>query len=107
MNEILLSKSLKLVSFILLRIPRTYAAVQRQLANIQMYPALSVEIRAVASDVEVPCDSNACLISAHAAMTELSTIRPNEKSAMEVTEPPNHNTSPYAIRMIVRFLKIV
>ncbi len=36
-------------------------------------------------------------------MIELSTIRPNEKSAMEVTEPPNHSTSPYAIRMIVRF----
>jgi hypothetical protein len=72
-----------------------------------MYPAFSVDIRAVASEVEVPCDSNACLISAHAAMTELSTIKPNEKSAMDVTEPPNHNTSPYAIKIIVKFLKIV
>lgn len=40
-------------------------------------------------------------------MTELITIRPNEKRAMEVTEPPNHSTSPYAINMMVRFLKIV
>ena len=40
-------------------------------------------------------------------MTELRTIRPKEKSAIPVTEPPNHSTSPYAIRMIVRFLNIV
>lgn len=40
-------------------------------------------------------------------MTELRTMRPKENSAIPVTEPPNHNTSPYAIRMIVRFLKIV
>ena len=87
--------------------PRTYAAVQRQLANIQMYPALSVEILAVVSECDVPWASNACLISAHAAMTELSTMRPNEKRAMDVTEPPNHRTSPYAIKIIVRFLKMV
>jgi hypothetical protein len=103
----ILSKSLKLVNLILLRIPSTYAAVQRQLANIQMYPALRVEIRAVASELEVPCASNACLISAHAAMTELSTIRPKEKRAIEVTDPPNQSTSPYAIKMMVKFLKIV
>lgn len=40
-------------------------------------------------------------------MTELSTIKPKEKRDMPVTEPPNHSTSPYAIRMIVKFLKIV
>jgi hypothetical protein len=40
-------------------------------------------------------------------MTELKTIRPKEKRAMEVTVPPNQRTSPYAIRMIVRFLKMV
>ncbi len=40
-------------------------------------------------------------------MTELSTIRPKENSAIDVTEPPNHNTSPYAIKMMVKFLKIV
>lgn len=46
-------------------------------------------------------------MSAQAAMTELSTIRPKENRAMEDTAPPNHNTSPYAIRIIVKFLKIV
>lgn len=40
-------------------------------------------------------------------MTELRTIRPKENNAIPVTEPPNHSTSPYAIRMIVRFLNIV
>ena len=40
-------------------------------------------------------------------MTELSTINPKEKRAMPVTEPPNHRTSPYAIKMMVKFLKIV
>ena len=40
-------------------------------------------------------------------MTELKTMRPKEKSAMGVTEPPNQSTSPYAIRMMVRFLKMV
>jgi hypothetical protein len=38
---------------------------------------------------------------------ELMTISPKEKRAMGVTEPPNQSTSPYAIKMIVRFLKIV
>ncbi len=46
-------------------------------------------------------------MSAQAAITELMTINPNENKAMPVTEPPNHRTSPYAIRMIVRFLKMV
>jgi len=40
-------------------------------------------------------------------MREDRTIRPKEKSAMPVTVPPNHSTSPYAIKMIVKFLKIV
>lgn len=40
-------------------------------------------------------------------MTELSTIKPNENKAIDDTDPPNHNTSPYAINMIVKFLKIV
>lgn len=40
-------------------------------------------------------------------MTELKTIRPNENNDIEDTDPPNHNTSPYAMRMIVKFLKIV
>jgi hypothetical protein len=49
----------------------------------------------------------ACLISAQAATTDESTIRPKEKRAIPVTEPPNQRTSPYAIKMIVKFLKIV
>lgn len=40
-------------------------------------------------------------------MTELRTIKPKENSAIPVTEPPNHKTSPYAISIIVRFLKMV
>lgn len=40
-------------------------------------------------------------------MIELKTINPNEKRAIPVTEPPNHKTSPYAMRMIVKFLNIV
>jgi hypothetical protein len=46
-------------------------------------------------------------ISAHAAITELPTMRAKEASVRPVTDPPNHRTSPYAIRMIVRFLKIL
>jgi len=46
-------------------------------------------------------------MSAQAAMTELKTINPKEKRAMGVTAPPNQRTSPYAIRIMVRFLKMV
>ena len=49
----------------------------------------------------------ACLISAHAATTDDSTISPKENSVMRVTVPPNHSTSPYAVMMMVRFLKMV
>lgn len=31
----------------------------------------------------------------------------NDPKAMVVTLPPNHKTSPYAIKIIVKFLKIV
>ena len=48
-EENVLSKSLKLVNFIRFRIPRTYVEVQKQLTNIHMYPAFSVEILADAS----------------------------------------------------------
>jgi hypothetical protein len=61
----------------------------------------------VAASVASPMPLRACWISAQAAMMELKTIRPNEKRAMGVTEPPNQSTSPYAIRMMVRFLKMV
>jgi hypothetical protein len=46
-------------------------------------------------------------MSAQAATTELRTIRPNEKSVSLLTEPPNQRTSPYAVIIMVRFLKIV
>jgi hypothetical protein len=46
-------------------------------------------------------------MSAQAATRELRTINPNENKAMGVTEPPNQSTSPYAIKMMVRFLKMV
>ena len=44
---------------------------------------------------------------AQAAMMELKTMSPKESRAIPVTDPPNQSTSPYAIRMMVRFLKIV
>ena len=37
----------------------------------------------------------------------LLTINVNEIIIIEVTLPPNQSTSPYAIRMMVKFLKIV
>lgn len=46
-------------------------------------------------------------MSAQAAITLDRAIRPNDSSAILVTVPPNHSTSPYAIRMMVRFLKMV
>ena len=46
-------------------------------------------------------------MSAQAATTELRTIKPKDKSDNLVTEPPNQSTSPYAVMMIVKFLKIV
>lgn len=46
-------------------------------------------------------------MSAHAAMTDEPTMRKNEQSVRGVTCPPNQMTSPYAMRMMVRFLKIL
>ena len=46
-------------------------------------------------------------MSAHAATRELSTIKPKENKAMGETLPPNQSTSPYAIMMMVKFLKMV
>jgi hypothetical protein len=74
---------------------------------IHRYPAFRVEMASVAASVAPPKLAKVCPISAHAAMMELITIKPNEKSANGVTEPPNQRTSPYAIKMIVRFLKMV
>ena len=103
-----LSQSLKFIFLITLRIDRTYAAVQKTFMPIHAYPAFNVERAAAASaDCAAPPPYKACWISAHAATTELRTIRPNEKRAEGVTLPPNHKTSPYAITMIVKFLKMV
>lgn len=46
-------------------------------------------------------------ISAQAAITDEPTMRKKEASVRPVTDPPNHSTSPYAIRIIVRFLNIL
>lgn len=46
-------------------------------------------------------------ISAQAAMTDEPTMRANEARVRPVTDPPNHRTSPYAMRMMVRFLNIL
>lgn len=46
-------------------------------------------------------------MSAQAATIEDRTMRPKEKRARPPTEPPNQRTSPYAMRMIVKFLKMV
>jgi len=81
--------------------------VDKQLSIIHTYPAFSVDICAAAAPVALPWLSSACLISAQAAIRELKTIKPNEKSAIEETDPPNHKTSPYAIKMMVKFLKMV
>lgn len=40
-------------------------------------------------------------------MTELRTMSPNENRDEGETLPPNQRTSPYAITMMVKFLKIV
>jgi hypothetical protein len=50
----LLSKSLKFVNLILFLMPNTYAAVHKQLVNIQMYPEFNVAILAVASALLCP-----------------------------------------------------
>jgi hypothetical protein len=49
----------------------------------------------------------AAWMSAQAATTELKTIKPKDRSIKEVTLPPNQSTSPYAITIMVRFLKMV
>ena len=51
---ILLSKSLKLVNFIRFRMPNTYAAEQKQLNIIHMYPEFKVEILLEASVLAWP-----------------------------------------------------
>lgn len=102
----LLSQSL-VFSFLIVRpLPRTYAAEQKTLANIHAYPAFRVFRASEASEGWVS-GLVAAFTSAHAATMELNTIRPNEKSTRGVTRPPDRRTSPYAMTMMVRFLKMV
>jgi hypothetical protein len=79
-----------------LRMHSTKVALQMQLNIIHRYPACRVDTASVAAAVWCPPATldRACWMSAHAAMTELKTMRPKEKSAMGVTEPPNQSTSP-------------
>jgi hypothetical protein len=46
-------------------------------------------------------------MSAQAAMTDEPTMRANDTRVRPVTTPLNMNTSPYAMRMMVRFLKML
>ena len=46
-------------------------------------------------------------MSGQAAMTDESTINTNDINTMGVMRPLNHRSSPYAMRMMVKFLKIV
>jgi hypothetical protein len=104
----LLSKSLKPVILIRFLIPKTKVPFGKQLLNIHMYPAFNVATDSAAVSGASPDLLRACCISGHDAINELPIIRPNENSVMRVTrEPLNHKYSPYAIRMIVRFLKII
>lgn len=82
--------------------------MQKTFIPIQAYPALRVDkASAVSWLLAVVSPYSACWISAQAATIELRTIRPNENRAEAVTLPPNQSTSPYAVTIMVRFLKIV
>lgn len=63
----------------------------------------------VGSTTAIPADKRARVVemSAHAAMTDDPTMRKKAARVRPVTDPPNHRTSPYAMRMMVRFLKMV
>lgn len=89
-----------------------------QLINIQTYPAfndpmtlvgIGTSAPEIGSTTAIPADKRARVveISAQAAMTDDPTINANAARVSPVTDPPNHRTSPYAMRMMVRFLKIV
>jgi hypothetical protein len=84
----------------------TNMEVQKTLRPIQAYPAFSVDMAETASSVSTS-PLRALWISAQAATTELRTMRPKDRRARGVTLPPNHKTSPYAMTMMVRFLKMV
>jgi hypothetical protein len=62
---------------------------------------------AAAVSSECPTPLRAALISAHAATIELSAIKPKDSRSSGVTLPPNHRTSPYAMKTMVKFLKMV
>jgi hypothetical protein len=61
-------------------------------------------VRPMAPPVAMPV---ALAISDTAAIIEDKTMKKNETRVNPVTRPPNQRTSPYAIRIIVKFLKMV
>jgi hypothetical protein len=87
------------------------------LTAIHKYPAFSDPITPLGKGTSAPevgsttaisaKDDKVLEISAHAAITDDPTIRANATRVRPVTDPPNQRTSPYAIRMIVRFLNIL
>jgi hypothetical protein len=87
------------------------------LTAIHKYPAFNDPITPLGRGTSAPevgsttaisaKDDKVLEISAHAAMTDDPTIRANATRVRPVTDPPNQRTSPYAIRMIVRFLNIL
>lgn len=101
-----LSQSLVLNFLIIRPLPSTYAAEQKTLANIHAYPKFS-DLRASEASEGWTSRLVAAFTSAQAATMELKTIRPNENRTSGVTRPPDKRTSPYAITMMVRFLKMV
>ena len=101
----LLSQSLKFIVLMTLRMLRRKKAEQNTFNPIHMYPALRVEI---ASDDSCECcPLTAAWMSAQAATMELRTMIPNERRIIGVTLPPNQRTSPYAVTIIDKFLKMV
>ena len=91
------------------------------MTNIHMYPMLSRPMTPIAEVVRdasapeegstsaIPVDSVLSVVemSDHAAIKDDPTMRKKEASVRPDTDPPNQMTSPYAMRMIVRFLKIL
>ncbi len=76
-----------------LRMPSTYAEVQTTFMPIHAYPAFRVA-RAAEVSAEWAAPSIAAWMSAQAATTELSTIKPKDSRLRGVTLPPNQRTSP-------------
>lgn len=85
-----------------------YEAEKTTLIPTQPYPTLRADRAAVVESEPAPTLTVvACWTSAQAATMELSTIKPKDNRARGFTLPPTRKTSPYAITMIVKFLKMV